>query len=96
MSWMGKMQRISANGVFSYIYFVVSWLSAARGTFYKAREAGLCPLLPWVKRNMVQSFQFFRLHSVHGFAGSLALEKGSVAQPAALASPTHPPEWKTK
>lgn len=33
-------------------------------TFYKAREAGLCPLLPWVKRNMVQSFQFFRLHSV--------------------------------
>ena len=33
-------------------------------TFYKAREAGICPLLPWVKRNMAQSFQFFRLHSV--------------------------------
>ena len=35
-------------------------------TFYKAREAGLSPLLPWVKRNMAQSFQFFRLHSVPG------------------------------
>ena len=33
-------------------------------TFFKARAAGLCPLLPWVKRSMVQSFQFFRLHSV--------------------------------
>ena len=33
-------------------------------TFYKAREAGFTPLLPWVKRSMVQSFQFFRLHSV--------------------------------
>ena len=32
--------------------------------FYKAREAGLCELPPWVKRSMVQSFQFFRLHSV--------------------------------
>ena len=33
-------------------------------TFFKARAAGLCSLLPWVKRSMVQSFQFFRLHSV--------------------------------
>ena len=33
-------------------------------TFWKAREAGICPLLPWVKRNMAQSFQFFRIHSV--------------------------------
>ena len=35
-------------------------------TFFKARAAGLCPLLPWVKRSMVQSFHFFRLHSVPG------------------------------
>ena len=33
-------------------------------TFWKAREAGICPLLPWVKRNMAQSFQFLRIHSV--------------------------------
>ena len=33
-------------------------------TFWKARKAGICPLLPWVKRNMAQSFQFFRIHSV--------------------------------
>ena len=32
--------------------------------FYKAREAGHCELQPWVKRNMAQAFQFFRLHSV--------------------------------
>ena len=32
--------------------------------FYKAREAGPCPQLPWVKRNIAQGFQFFRLHSV--------------------------------
>ena len=32
--------------------------------FWKARERGLVELQPWVKRNMVQSFQFFRLHSV--------------------------------
>ena len=24
-------------------------------TFWEAREAGICPLLPWVKRNMAQS-----------------------------------------
>ena len=29
-------------------------------TIYKAREAGLQPLLPWLKRQMAQSFQFFR------------------------------------
>ena len=33
-------------------------------TFFKAREAGVCELQPWVKRSMVQSFQHFRLHSV--------------------------------
>ena len=32
--------------------------------FYRAREAGHVPLQPWVKRSMVQGFQFFRLHSV--------------------------------
>ena len=32
--------------------------------FFKAREAGHCESHPWVKRNMVQAFQFFRLHSV--------------------------------
>ena len=32
--------------------------------FYKARRAGPCELQPWVKRSMVQGFQFFRLHSV--------------------------------
>jgi len=32
--------------------------------FYKARCCGLAELQPWVKRSMVQSFQFFRLHSV--------------------------------
>ena len=32
--------------------------------FFKARLCGLCELQPWVKRSMVQSFQFFRLHSV--------------------------------
>ena len=33
-------------------------------TFFKAREAGPVELHPWVKRKSVQSFQFFRLHSV--------------------------------
>ena len=37
---------------------------ARKRIFYKAREAGYVPLLPWVKRNMVQGYQFFRLHSV--------------------------------
>ena len=32
--------------------------------FFRARESGLGRLLPWVKRVMVQSFQFFRLRSV--------------------------------
>ena len=32
--------------------------------FYKARETGHCEYLPWLKRNSVQGFQFFRLHSV--------------------------------
>ena len=32
--------------------------------FYKARKAGLTELQPWVKRSMVQNFQFFRKHSV--------------------------------
>ena len=40
------------------------WAEYRKRTFYKAREAGLCPLRPWVKRNMAQSFQFFRLHSM--------------------------------
>ena len=42
----------------------VSLAEYRKRVFYKAREAGFCQLLPWVKRNMVQSFQFFRLHSV--------------------------------
>ena len=37
---------------------------ARKRIFYKARTAGLWPLLPWVKRQMVQAFQFFRLLSV--------------------------------
>ena len=41
-----------------------SFAEYRKRVFYKAREAGLCELLPWVKRSMVQSFQFFRLHSV--------------------------------
>ena len=32
--------------------------------FWKAKQGGLVELHPWVKRNMVQNFQFFRLHSV--------------------------------
>ena len=44
----------------------VSLAEYRKRTFFKAREAGLCPLPPWLKRSMVQSFQFFRLHSVPG------------------------------
>ena len=32
--------------------------------FWRAKQVGLVELHPWVKRNMVQNFQFFRLHSV--------------------------------
>ena len=35
-------------------------------TLYKAREAGMQSLLPWLKRNLVQSFQFFRMFPVPG------------------------------
>ena len=36
------------------------WAEYRKRVFYKAREAGLQPLLPWLKRQMAQSFQFFR------------------------------------
>ena len=35
-------------------------------TVYNAREAGFRSLLPWLKRNLVQSFQFFCVFSVPG------------------------------
>ena len=35
-------------------------------TIYKAREAGMQPLLPWLKRQMAQSFQFFRFFCAPG------------------------------
>jgi hypothetical protein len=37
-----------------------SFAEYRKRVFYKAREAGLQPLLPWVKRQMAQSFQHFR------------------------------------
>ena len=40
------------------------YLAPGRRTFWKAREASVCPLLPWVRRDMAQTFQFFRTHSV--------------------------------
>ncbi len=41
-----------------------SWAEARKRIFYIAEEAGHTPLLPWAKRNMAQSFQFFRKYSV--------------------------------
>jgi hypothetical protein len=35
-------------------------------TIYKARESGMQPLLPWLKRQMAQSFQFFRFFCAPG------------------------------
>ena len=35
-------------------------------TIYKAREAGMQPLLPWLKRQMAQNFQFFRFFCAPG------------------------------
>ena len=40
------------------------WAEARKRIFYIAEEAGHTPLLPWAKRNMAQSFQFFRKYSV--------------------------------
>ena len=37
---------------------------ARKRIFYNAREAGNWHLFPWVKRNMLQWFQFCRLHPV--------------------------------
>ena len=49
--------------------------------FYKAREAGHCELQPWVKRNMVQAFQFFRLHSVPSSCNDYTLKATKEAVP---------------
>ena len=37
----------------------VSVAEARKRIFFKARRAGPVPLLPWMKRSMVQGFQFF-------------------------------------
>ena len=44
---------------------------ARKRIFYKSREAGHWPLLPWVKRNMLQGIQVFRLHSVRSSINDL-------------------------
>ena len=50
-------------------------------TFYKAREAGMQPLLPWGKRSMVQSFQFFRMFSVPGSRNEWTTKAHERAEP---------------
>jgi hypothetical protein len=51
------------------------------GVFYKAREAGFVSLQPWVKRSMVQSFQFFRLHSVPSSCNDWTFKATETAKP---------------
>ena len=43
-----------------------SFAEYRKRTIYKAREAGMQPLLPWLKRQMAQSFQFFRFFCAPG------------------------------
>ena len=50
-------------------------------TLYKAHEAGMQPLLPWFKRNMVQSLQFFRMFSVPGSCNDWTTQAHEKAEP---------------
>ena len=43
-----------------------SFAEYRKRTIYKAREAGIQPLLPWLKRQLAQSFQFFRFFCAPG------------------------------
>ena len=43
-----------------------SFAEYRKRVFYKAREAGLQPILPWLKRQMAHNFQFFRFFCVPG------------------------------
>ena len=49
--------------------------------FYRAKQTGPCELQPWVKRNMVQSFQFFRLHSVPSSVNDYTYKAITEAEP---------------
>ena len=50
-------------------------------TLYKAHEAGMQRLLPWFKRNMVQSLQFFRMFSVPGSCNNWTTKAHEKAEP---------------
>ena len=50
-------------------------------TIYKAREAGMQPLLPWLKRQMAQSFQFFRFFCAPGSQNEWTSKTHSTAVP---------------
>ena len=50
-------------------------------TLYKAREAGMRPLLAWLKRSLVQTFQFFRMFSVPGSFNEWTTKAHEKAEP---------------
>ena len=53
-----------------------NWAEYRKRLMWQASQGGLKPLLPWLKRNLLQNFAYFQQHSVPGSANQWTDEAG--------------------